>query len=222
MSGCTVVRSAANGAEALAEIQAEPIDLLITDVRMPIMDGVTLVRRLGELRLEVPSIIFVSGFGDVDGRQMYDLGVEAFLTKPLRLQDLMVHIQRALADRSDLWMTPMNPPPRQVLKVDVESISRTPGGVTTGATSLRIGRGGFSTQSPEPLGLGPVGFACRLPPDPMDSRLRKVLAGHGLVRWNSRIDQTVGIEFVYLDPTCRGWLLAEIAADSPRSFIPLS
>src|ERR1022692_2753340 len=89
MSGCGAVRDASNGEAALAAILAEPVDILITDVRMPVMDGITLVRRLHELGIDIPSIIFVSGFVDVDLRQMYGLGVEAFLAKPFKREELI-------------------------------------------------------------------------------------------------------------------------------------
>jgi len=96
MSGCQSVRSAADGEAALAAILSCPVDILITDVRMPIMNGITLVHRLHERGVNIPSIVFVSGFADVDVRQMYELGVEAFLAKPLTRGDLISCIERAL------------------------------------------------------------------------------------------------------------------------------
>jgi len=219
-SGCASPRTAADGAAAVAAIQAERVDLLITDVRMPIMDGVTLVRRLYELKLEVPSIVFVSGFGDVDMRHMYDLGVEAFLAKPLKREELIGCAERAIADRSELWLNPMSPPPRQSMHVEAAGVVDALGGVRPDLNCLSFGRGGFRTQATAPLGLGPVAFSCRLPSNSLQDTANRVLAGHGLVRWFSRTDQTVGIEFAYLDPSCRTWVLDQIAASAPRSFIP--
>jgi hypothetical protein len=46
------------------------------------------------------------------------------------------------------------------------------------------------------------------------------LAGEGYVRWRSKAAETAGIEFVFLEPSCRAWLLEAIAAADPRSFIP--
>jgi hypothetical protein len=179
-----------------------------------------LVRRLYDLAIEVPSIVFVSGFGDVDIRHMYDLGVEAFLAKPLKREELIGCVERAIADRADLWLNPMTPPPRQSMQVEATGVVGSGGGSTADSKCLSFGRGGFGTQASAPLGLGPVAFSCRLPSDPLHGNANRVLAGHGLVRWFSRTDLTVGIEFAYLDPSCRAWVLDEIAASAPRSFIP--
>src|ERR1700735_825013 len=74
--GYTIL-TAANGSEALQMLTTQTVDALISDIRMPIMDGIALVRRVFEMKLMLPSIIFVSGFGDVSVREMYALGVEA-------------------------------------------------------------------------------------------------------------------------------------------------
>ena len=83
LAGCGHVRTAAGGEAALEILREAPIDLLITDIRMPGMDGLTLVQRLFESGGVVPGIVFISGFGEIDERRMYGFGVEAFLTKPL-------------------------------------------------------------------------------------------------------------------------------------------
>jgi CheY-like chemotaxis protein len=95
--GCRKVFSAADGEAALALLQLEPIDLLLTDIRMPVMDGVTLVRRLAASGSTLPSIVFVSGFGDVDEREMYALGVEAFIAKPFHRNELLSVLEKAVA-----------------------------------------------------------------------------------------------------------------------------
>jgi CheY-like chemotaxis protein len=147
MAGCHSIRTARNGEQALAAVTSEGIDVLVSDVRMPVMDGVTLVRRLVELGHVVPTIIFVSGFGDVDQREMYGLGVEAFLSKPLRREDLMTVVGKALAERSELWKKKPEQPPRQELATGV-------------GAGVRLGRGGFSVAAPTPLSQGRVGFRC--------------------------------------------------------------
>ena len=185
----------------MATLERERFDLLISDVRMPKMDGITLVRRLAERESTIPSIIFVSGFGDVDEREMYEQGVEAFLAKPLRMSELLLAIQRALAERSVLWLEPMEAVPRQVMRMEAED-------------ALRLGRGGFSVRCGQPLALGKVSF------EGVDEKTSEVLKGQGLVRWRSKSDQRVGVEFSFLDEGSRGWVLEELARDHPRCFIP--
>ncbi len=203
--GCHQVRTAEDGEAALGVLQAESFDLLISDVRMPRMDGITLVRKLGEVERSIPSIIFVSGFGDVDEREMYGQGVEAFLAKPLRMDELIEVIRRALADRSVLWTEPMAVAPRQSMHLET---------ALDGEQSLRLGRGGFSVGYSGALSLGKVTFACA------GEREDASLCGQGLVRWRSRTDQRVGVEFAYLEERSRKIVLERISRERSRSFIP--
>jgi CheY-like chemotaxis protein len=206
---CRKLYTASNGEESLAVLKTTAIDLLVTDVRMPVMDGITLVRHLAELATPVPSIVFVSGFGDIDEREMYSLGVEAFLAKPLRREEFIEVVKKAVAERSDLWLDPITAVSKQSLLFHGEDIS-----ATSGANSIRLGRGGFSGSSQNSPSLGKVRFQCRF------SSGRSEMSGQGVVRWLSKIDQLVGIEFTFLDPPCRSWVLKEIATANPRSFIP--
>jgi CheY-like chemotaxis protein len=198
MEGCAKVLTASDGEEALQVLAGSHVDLLITDVRMPRVDGTTLVRRLAELPRPCPSVIFVSGFGDVDQREMYALGVESFLAKPFQRHELLTSIRNALADRGALWHTPLPSPPRQ----------------TISAGSIRLGRGGFAAFHQAPLALGHVAFSCRLPEDD------RTVSGQGIVRWYARAEHITGVEFVFLDPACSGWVAETIRAANLRCFIP--
>ena len=213
--GCGDVRTACDGEAALRAIEERPINLLVTDVRMPVMNGVELVRCLGRLGRAIPSIVFVSGFGDVDFREMYDLGVEAFLSKPLRREDLIDCLKRAVGDRAELWIQPDVAAPRQTLSVEVETL-----GDCAAQGCLCLGRGGFSVFAATPLAIGKVTFTIRLAVSTGGHPEPSTWSGQGIVRWYSKTDQAVGIEFTYLDPECREAVLASIAATSPGSFIP--
>jgi CheY-like chemotaxis protein len=208
-AGCCNVYTAKDGEAALAIFADYRIDLLITDLRMPIMDGITLVRSLAMLGAPTPSIVFVSGFGDIDQREMYDLGVEAFLSKPIPPERLIEVVTRALEERAALWSTPMEPAPQQ----SIETPSPRPAEII-GEEFVHLGRGGFSTRYAGPLTLGKVAFNC-----PMDTEQREII-GQGYVRWRSRSDDKVGVEIAFLDLCCRRWVLEEIDAISPQSFIP--
>jgi CheY-like chemotaxis protein len=100
LSGCRSVSTATDGAEALALMNIDSFDLLITDVRMPVVDGITLVRQLSVTPGPIPTIIMVSGFSHIDEREMYATGVEAFLPKPLDRDDLIAAVIKALSKRS--------------------------------------------------------------------------------------------------------------------------
>ena len=208
-AGCRSVSTAGDGEEALVALQAGHFDLLVSDVRMPKMDGLALVRRLAEQRRTIPSIIFVSGFGDVDEREMYGLGVEAFLAKPLRREDLLSIISRALAERSALWREPMAIAPRQSITIEAQGIS-----FSRDVGAVHLGQGGFSAHYDGSISPGKVSFQC------ICSAGHEQLAGEGYVRWCSKSEQLIGIEFVFLEPSSRSWVVERIGIDKPYSFIP--
>jgi YesN/AraC family two-component response regulator len=87
---------AEHGAEALEILAANKIDLVITDVRMPVMDGITLIKRINQATTPRPHVILLTGFSDVSLRQAYDLGVGAVLEKPIDREELLDVMQRGL------------------------------------------------------------------------------------------------------------------------------
>ncbi|MBI5581720.1 MAG: PAS domain S-box protein [Deltaproteobacteria bacterium] len=84
--------------EALEAFRAKPesFDLVITDLTMPQMTGIKLVRQMIQIRPGVP-IILCTGFSDqIDEKQAYSLGIKSFLLKPLVARDLAAAVRRAL------------------------------------------------------------------------------------------------------------------------------
>lgn len=207
--GCGEVFTATNGADALALMQDELIDVLLTDVRMPVMDGITLVRHLADQGRALPSIVFVSGFGDVDQREMYALGVEAFIAKPFDRKELLQVLEKTVADRCTLWHTEMTAAPRQAMSIQVKRLD-----AEASVDTIGIGRGGFSACTSVPISPGKVAFQLMLSATGMQ------ISGQGYVRWYSRLDCKAGVELTYVDPDGRAWLAESIAVASPRCFIP--
>jgi len=93
------VRSAGDGQEALEMCCADSYELVISDINMPRMDGITLLRNLRELGHRMPAIVFVSGLDSVNRKELLDLGASAFLLKPFRRQALLVAVEDALRGR---------------------------------------------------------------------------------------------------------------------------
>ncbi|MBW4596718.1 MAG: AAA-like domain-containing protein [Brasilonema angustatum HA4187-MV1] len=96
---------AQNGLEALEKLQAEPdIDIVLTDIYMPEMDGLTLLTKLNELYPIIKAVI-ISAHGDIENiRTAMNWGAFDFLTKPINFQDLEIttnktlhHVQRMKA-----------------------------------------------------------------------------------------------------------------------------
>jgi CheY-like chemotaxis protein len=99
-AGCGSVKTAENGEVALAILKARSIDLLITDLHMPVMDGLTLLRWLHEIGRSVSSVLFISSCADIDPEEMHALGVEALISKPCRPQQLIEAVVKAFAGRN--------------------------------------------------------------------------------------------------------------------------
>jgi YesN/AraC family two-component response regulator len=87
--GCQQVLTASNGLEALVLIEERRVDVLITDVHMPKMDGIVLIRKIRERGFSISGIISMSAYTDVDLAEMSNLGVKKFLEKPFTLEILL-------------------------------------------------------------------------------------------------------------------------------------
>ena len=86
-----------NGKEALEKIaEFPPFDLVLTDINMPEMDGLTLLEKLSQIDNTLKAIV-ISAYGDMQNiRTAMNRGAFDFLTKPIDFQDMEITIQRAL------------------------------------------------------------------------------------------------------------------------------
>jgi CheY-like chemotaxis protein len=94
---------AGNGAEALEILLANHVDVVVSDVRMPVMDGIALLKNVKARQNYKSSVMFISGFTDIQPRDAYDLGVEAVMSKPVERKELIAVVSRVLAERDELW-----------------------------------------------------------------------------------------------------------------------
>jgi len=95
--GDLAFRFARHGEEALAVLAQEPdINLLLLDINMPVMDGLTLLSELRE-RQSPPRAVIVSAYGDMTNiRTAMNRGAFDFVTKPVDLNDLELTIDKTL------------------------------------------------------------------------------------------------------------------------------
>lgn len=94
----------AQGEEGLRVAQATVPDLVISDVMMPVMDGMTLTRRLkdDERTSHIP-VILLTAKDDVESRtEGFGFGAEQYLAKPFATEELLVRIQSLLTQRARL------------------------------------------------------------------------------------------------------------------------
>jgi sigma-B regulation protein RsbU (phosphoserine phosphatase) len=91
---------ATNGLEALAKILEFPeIGIVLSDINMPEMDGLTLLAKLKELKNPALRTVVVSAYGDMDNiRTAMNRGAFDFLTKPVNFEDLEITIIKTLEE----------------------------------------------------------------------------------------------------------------------------
>lgn len=112
-----VVGLAANGVEALRLLESEPADVVLADIRMPVMDGVELARHV--LRLQPPpAVIFTTAY-DQYAIQAFELAATDYLLKPVRAQRLaesLARVRRQLP-AADEMLAGLAPGPRRHFSV---------------------------------------------------------------------------------------------------------
>lgn len=88
-----------NGLEALKMLQKTPdIDIILSDINMPEMDGLTMLSKINEIRNPALKCIMVSAYGDMGNiRTAMNNGAFDFATKPIDLEDLEKSIENAIA-----------------------------------------------------------------------------------------------------------------------------
>ena len=95
------IEAVGSAADALARVSANPPDLVLSDLRLPGMDGLELLKRLKAVQPDLP-VILLTGYAEVKTAvQAIQHGAYQFLTKPFQVDELMVTIRRAL-ERSTL------------------------------------------------------------------------------------------------------------------------
>jgi adenylate cyclase len=90
--------AASSAAEALEMMRTTPVDLVISDYRMPVMDGLQFLARSAKLYPEVPRIL-ITAFPDIElaGAAVNEAKVAKFLTKPFRPEVLASTVREILA-----------------------------------------------------------------------------------------------------------------------------
>ncbi|MEO6588070.1 MAG: sigma-54 dependent transcriptional regulator [Pyrinomonadaceae bacterium] len=90
------IRTATNGREAVALLQEESADLIISDVKMPDMDGIELLRAVRGF-LPDTAVVLMTAFASVEtAREAFKLGADDFIQKPFDVEELKLIVKKAL------------------------------------------------------------------------------------------------------------------------------
>jgi excisionase family DNA binding protein len=89
---------APDGRTALERLRIIPYDLLITDLKMPGVDGLTVIREARRLKPDIP-VIIITGFStEASAIEAVNLGVSGYLTKPFRVPRVLAAAAKALGE----------------------------------------------------------------------------------------------------------------------------
>ena len=89
------VEVAQNGVEAVEKVEKDVFDLVLTDLKMPEMDGLELLKTIKGTRPEV-MVILLTAFGSIETAvEAMKIGANDYITKPIDLNELLIHVSKA-------------------------------------------------------------------------------------------------------------------------------
>jgi CheY-like chemotaxis protein len=214
------VTSAFNGVEALKFLEEQQFDVVLSDVRMPKMDGMQLLQQIRARHHQSPCVLISSAFNDYSPAQLYGAGANGFFAKPFNASTVRESIQRAVIRPIDLWSRP----PSTTVSFEVKKhFINFEAMVKSG--DVKFGRGGFFVNAKIPLSqtTSSVGFQFTF--DQIDKAPN--INGQGLVRWSRSAnspegDEGLGIEITHLDHECRLFLANWTESQEYQAFIPIN
>lgn len=93
------VHEAKDGKEALDFLIKKSVDLVITDLRMPVMNGLELLKKVKELELD-PSFLVMTGFGTIETAvESMKVGADDYLPKPFNISHLLLKVEKVISER---------------------------------------------------------------------------------------------------------------------------
>ncbi len=214
---------AKNGSEALQILMEQSIDLVISDIHMPVKSGVELLKDLRAKNPAYPPFVFITSFSDISSEEALDLGAEAFLRKPLRKKELLEVVEKALVPKGERWSQGLivgESARKFDFTIGTENSWQAPNDLRV---ALEIGQGGMFLPVVDDF---PSSFeVIKVKVDAGHLKLG-VLEGLCQVRWvrqeaGDGFHVGIGVEFLELETSARSTLLKYLELKEPKSYIPI-
>jgi two-component system response regulator (stage 0 sporulation protein F) len=204
------VSEAKNGKEALELVKSKKFDAVLSDIRMPGGDGVTLAREIKALNSQTPIVFLITGFADLRSYEAYDLGAEGFFTKPFHLEELREAVSRMMLEPKARWGQIPKDNPKKELKIAGQFAALLEKG------EVQLGRGGLFVKSAQVSGYT-LGEIVQVVMDDWQAQ--------AYVRWARSEDAGalptgLGLEFRALPQGSLEQALKELQGRNPRAYIP--
>ena len=92
------ITEAEDGVDGLKKLASARFDIILTDINMPIMDGLKLVKRVRQdpIHKNVPIVIVTTESAEGDRRRALDLGANAYITKPIQAPQVIAKVKQLL------------------------------------------------------------------------------------------------------------------------------
>ncbi len=88
--------TAKNGEEALQRLHNTPYDLVLCDIRMPEMDGMTFLKRMSAEQVHLPTVIMMSAYGTLDDAiEAMKIGAYDYISKPFKTDEILLTLKKA-------------------------------------------------------------------------------------------------------------------------------
>lgn len=114
--GLVVTAEASNGEEALSRMEEETPDLVLTDVRMPVMDGLGLIEK-AKKRFSSVSYVIMSAYSDFSyAKGAIQLGVEDYVLKPVEEEELAEILKKTVVKKTEERMNRIIQEPEELLE----------------------------------------------------------------------------------------------------------
>ncbi|WP_347081987.1 response regulator transcription factor [Enterococcus mundtii] len=120
-----LVFAVANGTEALKQLESTQVDVIITDIMMPVMDGYELLETLRSSRVETPVLIITAKADFEDKKKGFQLGTDDYMTKPVDVNEMVLRVEALLrrakinhSNQLNIGQTSLNQETYEVIKQD--------------------------------------------------------------------------------------------------------
>ena len=208
------VKVANDGVEAIELLKTKDFDGVITDIRMPNMNGFHLIEHIFALKGNPPKVFILTGSSDIDSAKFFDKGIEAVFFKPVSLLNIVSKLESTFKGNE-----------KYLEKVDDRAIFGRTYDLTSQKKSgqFNIGRGGVFISSES--SLPKIGSIIKFKINILGSE-DETLSGLGIVRWTREktmesCPRGLGVEFYSFDERNNQRLLTFLKDVTCQKYIPM-
>ncbi len=209
------VQTAISGNQAWGIIKENPVDLVISDVRMEDGTGIELLEKCKQQNRLTPRVLLVTGYQDYTLAEYYQMGVDGFFEKPFDASAVRAAIKDCMLELSVLWATNREPHVDHHIHLDTSLEQAVDNG------SLQFGRRGFfmRTSADSQYSVGEV--VCI----DLKHKGTSELKSYGTIVWareedTGTEDAGIGVKIQYVEDGSRDSFIEWINAKEFRAIIP--